>query len=143
MSYAKVSTKLNSFKIFTIGIPNITITIKEIKIVISRSLKTHSKQTNPPHFSNHLNQQNCFLSSTTKNLRYFTKNKPSFCQNKKIVAITSHFLKFQAQAAIKTLISSPTCPLSRFLESLKSDLRCPIIGSIAARLLHSLRFLSC
>jgi hypothetical protein len=27
-----------------------------------------------------------------------------FCQNKKIVAITSHFLKFQAQAAIKTLI---------------------------------------
>jgi hypothetical protein len=26
----------------------------------------------------------------------------------------SHFLKFQAQAAIKTLISSPTCPLSRF-----------------------------
>jgi hypothetical protein len=37
------------------------------------------------------------------------------------VAITSHFLKFQAQAAIKTLISSPTCPLSRFLESLKSD----------------------
>jgi hypothetical protein len=32
--------------------------------------------------------------------------------NKKIVAITSHFLKFQAQAAIKTLISSPTCPLS-------------------------------
>jgi hypothetical protein len=35
------------------------------------------------------------------------------------VAITSHFLKFQAQAAIKTLISSPTCPLSRFLESLK------------------------
>jgi hypothetical protein len=46
------------------------------------------------------------------------------------VAITSHFLKFQAQAAIKTLISSPTCPLSRFLESLKSDLRCPIIGSI-------------
>jgi hypothetical protein len=52
---------------------------------------------------------------TTKNLRHFTKNKPSFCQNKKIVAITSHFLKFQAQAAIKTLISSPTCPLSRFL----------------------------
>jgi hypothetical protein len=47
-----------------------------------------------------------------------------------------------ALAAIKTLISSPTCPLSRFLESLKSDLRCPIIGSIAARLLHSLRFLS-
>jgi DNA polymerase III alpha subunit (gram-positive type) len=34
-----------------------------------------------------------------------------------IVAITSHFFKFQAQAAIKTLISSPTCPLSRFLES--------------------------
>jgi hypothetical protein len=33
-----------------------------------------------------------------------------------------HFFKFQAQAAIKTLISSPTCPLSRFLESLKSDL---------------------
>jgi hypothetical protein len=31
--------------------------------------------------------------------------------------------------------------LSRFLESLKSDLRCPIIGSIAARLLHSLCFL--
>jgi hypothetical protein len=29
-------------------------------------------------------------------------------QNKKIVTITSHFLKFQAQAAIKTLISSPT-----------------------------------
>ena len=58
-----------------------------------------------------------------KNLRYFTKNKPSFCQNKKIVAITSHFLKFQAQAAIKILISSPTCPLSRFLESLKSDLK--------------------
>jgi hypothetical protein len=27
-------------------------------------------------------------------------------QNKKIVAITSHFLKFQAQVAIKTLISS-------------------------------------
>jgi hypothetical protein len=49
-----------------------------------------------------------------KNLRYFTKNKPSFCQNKKIVAIASHFLKFQAQAAINTLISSPTCPLSRF-----------------------------
>jgi hypothetical protein len=45
-------------------------------------------------------------------------------------------------AVIKTLISSPTCPLSRFLESLKSDLRCPIIGSMAARLLHSLRFLS-
>jgi hypothetical protein len=44
----------------------------------------------------------------------FTKNKPSFCQNKKIVAITSHFLKFQAQAAINTLISSPTCPLSKF-----------------------------
>jgi hypothetical protein len=44
------------------------------------------------------------------------------------VAIASHFLKFQAQAAINTLISSPTCPLSRFLESLKSDLRCPIIG---------------
>jgi hypothetical protein len=43
-------------------------------------------------------------------------------QQKKIVAITSHFFKFQAQAAIKTLISSPTCPLSRFLESLKSDL---------------------
>jgi hypothetical protein len=40
-------------------------------------------------------------------------NKPSFCQNKKIVAITSHFFKFQAQAAIKTLISSPTCPLQR------------------------------
>jgi hypothetical protein len=83
----------------------------------------------------------CFLSSAAKNLRYFTKNKPSFCQNKKIVAITSHFLKFQAQAAIKTLISSPTCPLSRFLESLKSDLKCPIIGAIAARLLYSLRFL--
>ena len=49
-----------------------------------------------------MNQQNCFLSSTAKNLRYFTKNKPSFCQNKKIVTITSHFLKFQAQAAIKT-----------------------------------------
>jgi IS5 family transposase len=30
----------------------------------------------------------------------------------------------------------------RFLESLKSDLRCLIIGSMAARLLHSLRFLS-
>jgi hypothetical protein len=30
-------------------------------------------------------------------------------ENKKIVSITSHFLKFQAQAAIKTLISSPTC----------------------------------
>jgi hypothetical protein len=41
--------------------------------------------------------------------RHFTKNKPSFCQNKKIVAIASHFLKFQAQAVIKTLISSPTC----------------------------------
>ncbi|CAC9659121.1 hypothetical protein [uncultured Gammaproteobacteria bacterium] len=41
---------------------------------------------------------------------------------------------------VKTLISSSTCPLNRFLESLKSDLRCPIIGSIAARLLHSLRF---
>ncbi len=111
--------------------------------LFSRPLKTHSKQTKTTHFPNHLNQQNCFLSSTTKNLRYFTKNKPSFCQNKKIVAITSHFLKFQAQATIKTLISSPTCPLSRFLESLKSDLRCLIIGSIAARLLHSLRFLSC
>jgi hypothetical protein len=35
-------------------------------------------------------------------------------QNKKIVAITSHFLKFQAQAAIKTLISSPTCPIKIF-----------------------------
>jgi hypothetical protein len=35
----------------------------------------------------------------------------------------NHFFKFQAQAAIKTLISSPTCPLSRFLESLKSDLK--------------------
>ncbi|CAC9978567.1 hypothetical protein [uncultured Gammaproteobacteria bacterium] len=111
--------------------------------LISRPLKTYPNQTKTTHFANHPNQQNCFLSNTTKNLRYFTKNKPSFCQNKKIVAITSHFLKFQAQAAIKTLISSPTCPLSRFLESLKSDLRCPIIGSIAARLLHSLRFLSC
>jgi hypothetical protein len=40
-----------------------------------------------------------------------------------------------------TLISSPTCPLSRFLESLKSDFKCPIIGSMVARLLHSLRFL--
>jgi alpha-amylase/alpha-mannosidase (GH57 family) len=42
----------------------------------------------------------------------------------------------------KIYSSSPTCPLSRFLESLKSDLRCLIIGSIAARLLHSLRFLA-
>jgi hypothetical protein len=41
-----------------------------------------------------------------------------------------------------TLISSPICPLSKFLDSLKSDLRCPIIGFIAAHLLHSLRFLS-
>jgi hypothetical protein len=49
-------------------------------------------------------------------------------RNKKIVAITSHFFKFQAQAAIKTLISSPTCPLSRFLESLKSDLRVGKMG---------------
>ena len=52
---------------------------------------------------------------------------------------TSHFLKFQAQAAIKTLISSLICPFSRFLDSLKSDFKCPIIGSMAARLLHSLR----
>jgi hypothetical protein len=36
------------------------------------------------------------------------------------VAIASHFFKFQAQAAINTLISSPTCPLSRFLDNLKS-----------------------
>jgi hypothetical protein len=43
--------------------------------------------------------------------------------------------KFQAQAAINTLISSPTCPLSRFLDNLKSDFKCPIIGSMAARLL--------
>jgi hypothetical protein len=43
-------------------------------------------ETKTTHLSNHLNQQNCFLSSTAKNLRYFTKNKPSFCQNKKIVA---------------------------------------------------------
>ncbi len=56
---------------------------------------------------------------------------------KKIAAKINHFLKFQAQAAIKTVISSPTCPLSRFLDNLKSDLRCPIIGSMAARLLHS------
>jgi hypothetical protein len=48
------------------------------------------------------------LNRTAKNLRYFTKNKPSCCQNKKIVAITSHFFKCQAQAAINTLISSPT-----------------------------------
>jgi hypothetical protein len=41
-----------------------------------------AKQTKTTHFSNHLNQQNCFLSSTAKNLRYFTKNKPSFCQKK-------------------------------------------------------------
>jgi hypothetical protein len=33
------------------------------------------------------------------------------------VAIASHFLKFQAQAAINTLISSPICPLSKFLAS--------------------------
>jgi hypothetical protein len=44
------------------------------------------------------------------------------------VAITSHFFKFQAQAAINTLISSPTCPLSRFLESLKSDLMVEKMG---------------
>jgi hypothetical protein len=71
-----------------------------------------------------------------------TLDAPTFCQNKKIVVAISHFLKFQAQAAIKTLISSPTCPLSRFLESLNSDFKCPIIGSMAARLLYSLRFLS-
>jgi hypothetical protein len=35
----------------------------------------------------HLNQRNCFLSSAAKNLRYFTKNKPSFCQNKKVVGV--------------------------------------------------------
>ncbi|CAB5496343.1 hypothetical protein AZO1586R_415, partial [Bathymodiolus azoricus thioautotrophic gill symbiont] len=55
------------------------------EILISRPLKTHSNQTKTTHFANHPNQQNCFLSNTTKNLRYFTKNKPSFCQNKKIV----------------------------------------------------------
>jgi hypothetical protein len=66
----------------------------------------------------------------------------SLCTNKKIVVATSHFLKFQAQAAIKTLISAPICPFSRFLDSLKSDFKCPIIGSMAARLFHSLRFLS-
>jgi hypothetical protein len=33
------------------------------------------------------NQRNCFLSSAAKNLRYFTKNKPSFCQNKKGVGV--------------------------------------------------------
>jgi hypothetical protein len=38
-----------------------------------------------------------------------------------------------------TLISSPTCPLSRFLDNLKSDFKYPIIGAMAARLLHSLR----
>jgi hypothetical protein len=35
------------------------------------------------HFSNHLNQQNCFLSSATKNLRYFTKINPVFAKTKK------------------------------------------------------------
>jgi hypothetical protein len=29
---------------------------------------------------------------------YFTKNKPTFFQNKKIATATIHFLKFQAQA---------------------------------------------
>jgi hypothetical protein len=64
-------------------------------------------------------------------------HNPTFCQNKKIAVAISHFLKFQAQAAINTLISSPTCPLSRFLDNLKSDFKCPIIGSMAARLLHN------
>jgi hypothetical protein len=105
-------------------VQEIWVRYNKIQILISRPLKTTPTKPNQnPHFSNHPNQQNFFLSSTTKNLRYFTKNKPSFCQNKKIVAISSHFLKFQAQVAIKTLISSPTCPLSRFLESLKSDFR--------------------
>ncbi len=41
--------------------------------VFSHPLKTHPNQTKTTHFPNHLNQQNCFLSSTTKNLRYFYK----------------------------------------------------------------------
>jgi ribosomal protein L16 Arg81 hydroxylase len=45
-----------------------------------------------PNTSNLMFHSDCFLSSAAKNLRYFTKNKPSFCQNKKIVAITSHFI---------------------------------------------------
>jgi hypothetical protein len=51
------------------------------------------------------------------------ENNPTFCQNKKIAVAISHFLKFQAQAAVNTLISSPTCPLSRFLDNLKSDFK--------------------
>ncbi|CAC9982845.1 hypothetical protein [uncultured Gammaproteobacteria bacterium] len=42
-----------------------------IYLLNSRPLKTKPNQTKTTHFSNHLNQQNCFLSSTTKNLRYF------------------------------------------------------------------------
>ena len=47
------------------------------------------------------------------------------------------FFKFQAQAAIRALISSPTYPLSMFLDNLKSDCKCPIIGSMATHLPHS------
>jgi hypothetical protein len=39
------------------------------------------------HLPRILDQQNCFLSSAKKNLRYFTKNKPVFAKTKKIVAI--------------------------------------------------------
>jgi hypothetical protein len=38
-----------------------------------------------------------YLPNNKKNLGYFTKNKPTFFQNKKIATATIHFLKFQAQ----------------------------------------------
>jgi hypothetical protein len=46
--------------------------------------------------------QQTYTYDTGNNLTNLSHQKPSFCQNKKIVAIASHFLKFQAQAAINT-----------------------------------------
>jgi hypothetical protein len=92
--------------------------------IFSRPLKTHSNQTKTTHFANHLNQQNCFLSSATKNLRYFTKNKPSFCQNKQIVAITSlrHFRHVKTRAKAKKALTRLRTIANKLIRELQRKL---------------------
>jgi hypothetical protein len=97
---------------------------KKIHLVFSHPLKTHPTPTKTTHFSNHPNQQNCLVPKNIHDSKTLNVAISHANSNRNKPIKQAHFLKFQAQVAIKTLISSPTCPLSRFLESLKSDLRC-------------------
>jgi hypothetical protein len=65
------------------------------------------------------------LLSTIEKIATSYHTQPNFCQNKKIAVAISHFLKFQAQAAIKTLTNMDKDIDFDIIESYKKPITIP------------------